>query len=153
MAKHHKLIPDEGSNWEVAAFLLIDHLYVTDPQMSHIRFTRADAHTSTAALTFIDKLLRPMGHELDNTPSNSISSAITRLEQDGYLTYDGDDCVLTSEGRDRLQEIVAKYDEDNHQAINMEGEVIDYLNNMSPEEEAKLKERLKAALNKDKTSE
>ena len=27
MAKNYKLIPGENNNWEMASFLLIDHLY------------------------------------------------------------------------------------------------------------------------------
>ena len=30
MAKNYKLIPGETNNWEVAAFLLIDNLYISN---------------------------------------------------------------------------------------------------------------------------
>ena len=53
MAKNYKLIPGETNNWEVAAFLLIDYLYISNFQLSHIEFTRSDMHSSAKALDFI----------------------------------------------------------------------------------------------------
>ena len=54
MAKNYKLIPGETNNWEVAAFLLIDYLYISNFQLSHIEFTRSDMHSSAKALDFIE---------------------------------------------------------------------------------------------------
>ena len=64
MAKNYKLIPGETNNWEVAAFLLIDYLYISNFQLSHIEFTRSDMHSSAKALDFIENLLGPSGRSL-----------------------------------------------------------------------------------------
>ena len=95
MAKNYKLIPGETNNWEVAAFLLIDYLYISNFQLSHIEFTRSDMHSSAKALDFIENLLGPIGYVVDNTLSNSISSAVTRLEKKGYLKCWEGHCILT----------------------------------------------------------
>jgi hypothetical protein len=117
MAKHYKLIPGENNNWEVAAFLLIDHLYTTSSRISHIEFSRTDMHSSTNALNFVEKLLGPIGYVVDKTLSNSISSAITRLEQKGYLKCGDGQCLLTDDGYNRFQEIKDKYIKNNLEAI------------------------------------
>lgn len=111
MAKNYKLIPGENNNWEVAVFLLIDHLYVSSSQISRIEFIRADMHSSINALDFIENLLGPLNYVIDKTLSNSISSAITRLEKKGYLECEDGDCILTNHGIIRLKEIKDKYTE------------------------------------------
>ncbi len=109
MAKNYKLIPNENNNWEVASFLLIDHLYVLSSKISHVEFTRADMHSSIKVLNFIENLLGPLDYVVDKTLSNSISSAITRLEGEGYLKCDDGHCFLTNHGIERLKEIKDKY--------------------------------------------
>ncbi len=133
MAKHHRLIPGENNNWEVASLLLIDYLYALNSQMSHIEFSRADMHSSTRALNFIENLLGPAGHVVDKTLSNSISSAITRLEQKGYLRCVDGECTLTNDGFQRLQQIKDKYDKNNEEPIGAFGKAVQALDNLDPE--------------------
>lgn len=108
MAKNYQLIPGENNNWEVAIFLLIDHLYIPNTKVLHIEFSRSKIHSSISALNFIEKLLGPIGYVVDKTLSNSISSAITKLEQKGYLKCRDGYCLLTDNGFNRLQEIKDK---------------------------------------------
>jgi len=117
MAKYAQLIRGDDKNWEVAAFLLIDRLYVSSLQTSRIEFSRIDMHSSTRSLNFIEELLGPIGYVVDNTLSNSISSAITRLEQDGYMKREDDQCILTNTGLKRLAEIKSKYKKGNEEPI------------------------------------
>ena len=142
MAKHHRLIPGENNNWEVASFLLIDHLYKTSAKISHIEFTRADMHSSIKALNFIENLLGPIGHVVDKTLSNSISSAITRLEQRGYLICEGGECFLTKDGFNRLQEVKEKYEKNNEEPIGAYGKAFQALNNLDPETRKKVLENI-----------
>lgn len=142
MAKHHRLIPGENNNWEVAAFLLIDHLYLSSSKISHFEFSRADMHSSTNALNFIEKLLGPAGHVVDKTLSNSISSAITRLEQKGYLECEDGECILTNDGFNRLQDVKAKYDKNNEEPIGAYAKARQALNNLEPEIRKKILESL-----------
>jgi hypothetical protein len=132
MTKHTLLIPGEKSNWEVAAFLLIDYLYVKNSQISHIKFLRAD-HASIKALTFIENLLDPVGHVVDKTLNNSISSAFTNLEQKGYLVCEDGECILTNDGFNRLQEIKSKYDKNNSEPIGAYGKALQALKSLDPE--------------------
>lgn len=142
MAKHHRLIPGENNNWEVASFLLIDHLNAINSQMSHIEFTRTDMHSSTKALNFIENLLGPAGHVVDKTLSNSISSAITRLEQKGYLICEEGECILTNNGINRLVEIKEKYDKSNEEPIGAYGKAFQVLKNLDPETRKKVLEHM-----------
>lgn len=132
MAKHTLLIPGEKSNWEVAAFLLIDYLYVGDSQMSHIEFLRAD-HASIKALNFIENLLGPAGHVVDKTLCNSISSAFTKLEEKGYLVCEAGECILTNDGFNRLKEVKNKYDKNKSEPIGARGKALQALKNLDPE--------------------
>ena len=143
MAKHHRLIPGKNNNWEVASFLLIDYLYTANCQISHIEFSRTDMHSSTKALNFIENLLGPAGHVVDKTLSNSISSAITRLEQKGYLICENGECILTNNGLNRLQEVREKYDKNNEEPIGAYGKALQALNTLDPEIRKKVLEHLK----------
>lgn len=131
MAKNYKLIPGENSNWEVASFLLIDHLYISSTRISHIEFSRTDMHSSTAALNFIEKLLGSINYVVNKTLNNSISSAITRLEEKKYLNCEAGECILTNKGFNRLQEIKAKYEEGNRVPIGKIKEAFNSLSNLS----------------------
>lgn len=128
MAKYFRLIPGENNNWEVASFLLINYLYTANSQTSHIEFSRTDMHSSTKALNFIESLLGPAGHVVNKTLSNSISSAITKLEQKGYLICEDGECFLTNDGFKRLQEIRDKYDKKNEEPIGAYGKAIQAVN-------------------------
>lgn len=141
MAKHTLLIPGEKSNWEVAAFLLIDYLYVGNSQISHIEFLRAD-HASIKALTFVENLLGPVGHVVDKTLSNSISSAFTNLEQKGYLVCEDGECILTNDGFIRLQEVKDKYDKNNTEPIGAYGKALQALKGLDPEIQKKVLKNL-----------
>lgn len=141
MTKHRRLIPGENNNWEVAAFLLIDYLYNTNFQMSHIEFLRAD-HSSIKALSFIENLLGPAGHVVDKTLNNSISSAITRLEQKGYLICEDGECILTNDGFNRLQEVKDKYDKNNEEPIGAYGKALQALKSLDPETRKKVLESM-----------
>ncbi|WP_299983129.1 hypothetical protein [Desulfobacula sp.] len=125
MAKNYQLIPGENNNWEVAIFLLIDHLYTPSTQVLHIEFSRVDMHSSINALDFIEKLLGPIDYVVDKTLSNSISSAITRLERNGYLKCEDGQCILTNNGFNRLQEIKGKYVKTNKEPIGLNKELIE----------------------------
>lgn len=142
MAKNFKLIPGENNNWEVATLLLIDHLFIPNPQSSHLEFIRADLHSSMKALNFIENLLGPIGYEVNKTLSNSISSAITRLEQKGYLECEDGECILTENGFKRLQEIRDKYALSSKEAIGKNKELIEIIKNSDPEEIKKILKRL-----------
>ena len=142
MTKHRRLIPGENNNWEVAAFLLIDYLYIANSQMSHIEFLRADMHSSIKALSFIENLLGPAGHVVDKTLSNSISSAITRLEQKGYLICEDGECILTNDGFDRLQKVKDKYDKNHEEPIGPYGKVLQALESLDPETREKVLESM-----------
>ncbi len=133
MAKNYKLIPGENNNWEVASFLLIDHLYVSNYRISNIEFPRPDICSSTEALSFIENLLGPIGYVVDKTLSNSISSAITRLEQEGYLKCDNGECILTNSGLNRLREIKDNYKENNEEAIGNNRKVFQALKSLDSE--------------------
>lgn len=109
MAKNYKLIPDENSNWEVAIFLLIDHLY-PNIGVGH-SFSRSTLCTSIPALTFIEKLLGSINYEVSKTLENSISSAITRIDRADFIHCLDHQCKLTKTGSERLIEIRAKYAE------------------------------------------
>ena len=132
MSKHTLLIPGEKSNWEVATFLLIDYLCVGNFQISHFKFLRSD-HASIKALTFIEDLLGPVGHVIDKTLSNSISSAITKLEDKGYLVCEDGECKLTNKGFNRLQEIKNKYDKNTSEPIGAYGKALQALKTLDPE--------------------
>ncbi|MBU1194097.1 MAG: hypothetical protein KKE62_07345 [Proteobacteria bacterium] len=134
MTKHRRLIPGENNNWEVASFLLIDFLYIANSQMRHIEFSRADTHSSTKALNFIENLLGPTGHVVNKTLSNSISSAITRLEQKGYLICEDGECILTKDGFDRSREIKDKYDKKNEEPIGAYGKALQALQSIEDPE-------------------
>ncbi len=142
MAKNYKLIPGENNNWEVAVFLLIDHLYVTSSQISRIEFTRTDMHSSINALGFIENLLGPLNYVVDKTLSNSISSAITRLEKKGYLECEDGHCILTKHGFLRLKEIKDKYTEGDIEPIG--------INKTIAEETKKSREAAKKAIKESK---
>jgi len=133
MAKNYELIPGERNNWEVSIFLLIDYFYVSSSRMPHISFTRTDIHSSIKSLNFIEKLLGPLGYVVDKTLSNSMSSAITRLDQKGYLKCEDGECILTNEGVNRLQEIKDKYEKNNEVAIGKNRKVFDALKSLDPE--------------------
>ncbi|MCG8638408.1 MAG: hypothetical protein MI862_01670 [Desulfobacterales bacterium] len=133
MAKNVRLIPGENNNWEVASFLLIDHLYSSNSIISHIQFSRKDMHSSINALNFIENLLGPIGYVVNRTLSNSISSAITRLEREGYIDcYDGE-CILTKKGIKKLQEITEKYAETKEEPIGLNKMVFKALESLDPE--------------------
>ena len=132
MPKHTLLIPGEKSNWEVAAFLLIDYLYVGNSKTSHIKFLRAD-HASIKALTFIENLLGPVGHVVEKKLSNSISSAFSNLEQKGYLVCEDGECILTNDGFIRLKEVKNKYDKNNSEPIGAYGKALQALKGLDPE--------------------
>lgn len=133
MAKNYKLIPGENNNWEVAIFLLINHLFRISSKKPNIIFSRTDLHSSTSALDFIEKLLGPIGYVVNKTLNNSISSAITRLEQKGYLRCDYGDCTLTDAGFSRLCEITDKYVKDNEEPIGKNQIAFQALKNLDPE--------------------
>jgi hypothetical protein len=133
MAKNYRLIPGENNNWEVASFLLIDHLFVSTSK-KRIEISRLDMHSSTNAINFIKNLLGPLGYVVNKTLSNSISSAITRLERDDYIIcYDGGQCTLTDSGLERLQEIKEKYSKSKEEPIGKNKEVFQIIENLSPE--------------------
>jgi hypothetical protein len=138
MAKNYKLIPGENNNWEIAAFLLIDHLYIPNSKLSHIEFSRSDMHSSTKALDFIEKLLGAIGYVVDKTLSNSISSAITMLERNGYLICAEGDCRLTDDGFNRLQQIKDRYTENNIKAVGKNRKVFQVIENLDPETRQKV---------------
>ena len=138
MAKNYKLIPGETNNWEVAAFLLIDYLYISNFQLSHIEFTRSDMHSSAKALDFIENLLGPIGYVVDNTLSNSISSAVTRLEKKGYLKCWEGHCILTDDGLNRLKEIKEKYTRNDIEATWKNRKAFQAIKNLDPETRQKV---------------
>ena len=133
MAKNFSLIPGENNNWEVAAFLLIDHLYVSNSRITRIEFSRTDMHSSIIALNFIENLLGPIGYVVNKTLSNSISSAITRLERDGYLKCEDGQCILANNGIKRLHIIKEKYAKTKKEPIGVNKEVFQALLNLDPE--------------------
>jgi len=143
MAKHFRLIPDESSNWEVAAFLLIDHLYMPNERLTNNEFSRTDMHSSIKSLDFIEKLLGSIDYEVKKTLNNSISSAITRLEDKGYVKCEDGYCTLTSEGFNRLKEIKYKYKKSDRKPIGKTKEFTDAFKNLSADEQKKLIEKLK----------
>lgn len=107
MAKYYQLIEDENNNWEVAIFLLIDHLH---PEIEvNNRFSRTGMTSTFKALKFIENLLGPIGYQVNNTLENSISSAITKVVKIGYLNCIDGQCTLTQKGFLRLKTINAKY--------------------------------------------
>ena len=138
MAKNYKLIPGETNNWEVAAFLLIDYLYISNFQLSHIEFTRSDMHSSAKASDFIENLLGPIGYVVDNTLSNSISSAVTRLEKKGYLKCWEGHCILTDDGLNRLKEIKEKYTRNDIEATWKNRKAFQAIKNLDPETRQKV---------------
>ena len=138
MAKNYQLIPGESNNWEVASFLLINHLYVSSLRISHIKFSRPDICSSIEALSFIENLLGPIGYVVDRTLSNSISSAVTRLEQKGYLNCRDGECILTNEGLKRLQEIKNKYSENCVEATGKNRKIFEALKNLDPKKREKV---------------
>ena len=89
MAKNYKLIPGETNNWEVAAFLLIDYLYISNFQLSHIEFTRSDMHSSAKALDFIENLLGPIGYVVDNTavPDIPLRPVFRGYEESAFVNF------------------------------------------------------------------
>lgn len=133
MAKNFRLIPGENNNWEVAAFLLIDHLYISSSRISYVEFSRSDTHSSINALNFIENLLGPIGYVVNRTLSNSISSAITRLEQHGYLKCEYGQCSLTNNGQKRLHEIKEKYTKTKKEPIGVNKEIFQALQGLDPE--------------------
>jgi hypothetical protein len=140
MAKNYKLIPGENNNWEVATFLLIDHLYIRNSQLSHVEFSRSDMHSSTRALDFIENLLGPIGYVVDKTLSNSISSAITRLEGKGYLICAEGGCTLTDDGFNRLQEIKDGYTKNSKEAVGKNRKGIQAFEKLDPKTRQKILE-------------
>jgi len=54
---------------------------------------------------------------VNKTLNNSISSAVTRIEQKGYLHCLYGECSLTDSGFSRLCEIMSKYEKNNEQPI------------------------------------
>lgn len=133
MAKNYRLIPGENNNWEVALFLLIDNLFIPNSQISRIEFTRSDMHSSTKALNFIENLLGPLGYVVHKTLSNSISSAITRLEQAGYVNcYEDGQCLLTNDGYKRLQEIKKRHLNNEKEPIGMNKLIVQAVKNLKP---------------------
>lgn len=147
MAKHYRLIPDESNNWEVAAFLLIDHLYMPNAHRPNVRFSRIDLHSPIKSLDFIEKLLGPIGYVVNKTLNNSISSAITRLEDNGYLKCDDGECILTNEGFNRSQEIKAKYKKGNLVPIGKTKEAFNSLSGLSENDLKDLIEKVKKNIN------
>jgi hypothetical protein len=143
MAKNFRLIPDERNNWEVAMFLLIDNLY--RPNEPKITFSRTDMHSSIRALNFIEKLLGPIGYEVNKTLGNSISSAITSLVKKGYLKCADGQCELTNEGFNRLQVLKDKFDKNDNVAIGKNKKVFDLISTLSMDE---LKKALEIARKK-----
>ena len=117
MAKNYELIPGEKNNWEVAVFLLIDHLFKISSENPKITFSRMDLHSTTSALCFIENLLGPLGYVVNKTLNNSISSAVTKIEQKDYLHSLYGECSLTDSGFSRLCEIMGKYEKNNEQPI------------------------------------
>lgn len=133
MAKNYQLIPGETNNWEVAVFLLIDHLFKINSKNPKITFSRTDLHSTTSALHFIENLLGPLRYVVNKTLSNSISSAITRTEQKGYLHCLYGECSLTDSGFIRLCEILDKYEKNNEKPIGKHQLVFQALQNLEPE--------------------
>lgn len=107
MAKNFELIPGERRNWEIAIFLLIDH--VNPGIRSGQRFSRTGISSTMRSLQFIRNLLEPIGYEVNNTLSASISSAMTKIRDLGYVEYVGNECMLTESGFKRLSEIINKF--------------------------------------------
>lgn len=136
MAKNYKLIPDENSNWEVAIFLLIDHL-CPNIGVGHF-FSRSSLCTSLSALTFIEGLLGSIGYVVSKTLENSISSAITCIDKAGYIRCLDSQCRLTEVGHKRLVEIRTKYAEASRVPVGKTRELHDRIailrNSMSEEE-------------------
>jgi hypothetical protein len=95
-------------------------------------------HSSTEALDFIENLLGPIGYVVDKTLSNSISSAITRLEEKGYLKCVEGGCVLTDDGLYRLQEIKDGYTQNDIEATGKNRKVFQALKNLDPETRQKV---------------
>ncbi len=143
MAKNIRLIPDESSNWEVAVFLLIDYCFKPNPSLPSLKYSRTDIHSSIKSLNFIEKLLGSIGYEVKKTLSNSISSAITSLEKNGYIICDDGQCILTEKGFSRLQEIKTKYDEKKKVPIGKTKEMIKALQNCSIDEVERLLQKNK----------
>lgn len=139
MAKNFKLIPDENSNWEVAIFLLIDHI---NPGCStgHY-FSISTLHSSTSSMTFIEKLLGPINYEVSKTLTNSISSAITRIKKAGYITCSDSQCALTKSGYNRLVEIRTKFNKASRVPVGKTkkvADIIDTLLNSLPNKDTEL---------------
>ena len=143
MAKNYELIPGERSNWEVAIFLLIDHLH---PGINAgIWFSRTGLTSSIKALDFIEKLLGPIGYEVNKTLENSISSAITRAVQAEYMDCVDSQCKLTQGGFMRLNEIKSKHGVAQKIPIGKTKnihELAKYINSLPEEEQQEILERL-----------
>ena len=107
-------------------------------QLSHIEFTRSDMHSSAKALDFIENLLGPIGYVVDNTLSNSISSAVTRLEKKGYLKCWEGHCILTDDGLNRLKEIKEKYTRNDIEATWKNRKAFQAIKNLDPETRQKV---------------
>ncbi|TKB05687.1 hypothetical protein [Desulforhopalus sp. IMCC35007] len=136
MAKNYELIPGEKNNWEVAVFLLIDHLFKINSEKPEITFSRTDLHSTTSALYFIKNLLGPLGYVVDKTLNNSISSAVTRTEQKGYLRCLYEECSLTGLGFSRLCVIKGKYEKNNEQPIGKNQLAFQVIKNLDSETRA-----------------
>lgn len=115
MAKHYELIVGEKSNWEVAIFLLIDHVH------PGIRagnwFSRSSLTTSTSGVDFIYKLLGSINYVVNNTLENSISSAITSLVNKKYIELSQGDCRLTNSGLNRMHDFMKRFESEKIFAI------------------------------------
>jgi hypothetical protein len=109
MAKNYKLIPEEKNNWEVATFLLIDHIH---PRiLAGNKFSRASLCTSSNGIDFIYKLLGPIGYEVNKTLVNSIASAVSTAVKKGYLECHDGECQLTKTGYSRMHGLKTRYSE------------------------------------------
>jgi hypothetical protein len=70
---------------------------------------------------------------VNKTLSNSISSAVTRTEQKGYLHCLYGECSLTDSGFSRLCEIRDKYEKNNEKPIGKYQLAFQALQNLKPE--------------------
>jgi len=129
MAKNYELIPGERRNWEVAIFLLIDHLY---PGIGvGMPISRTNLTSSLKAIEFIESKLGKIGYEVNKTLENSISSTITRAMQDNYIDCSDGDCFLTKKGIARLKEIIFKSASAKQAPVGKTKDITDTLNSLS----------------------
>jgi len=115
MAKNVALIPGEGSNWEIAFFLLIDEMVpFLRPNMT---FDRQDI-LSEAGINFLISLLGSIGYQLDKALEYSLQGTINRMiKKKGYIQSEYGRYTLTLKGYKRLKEIRKKYIPENKKYI------------------------------------